>query len=197
MHTLPLLLLLCFNPIIAYHAKHLPNCGFQMTIQIPESVGLPPVGSHIYAEWREEASDEPERWYHCSVEESAQRPKQVKSESHSVNAYADDVTLFSTSKEAHQTVLLELDEKCSEIGLQIHPDKCVSYAFNGQKICCVTTFKFQQGSTKNITFAPSKFLGQTLGANSRSTRSLYPPKNHRESIFSPKSDQPETYQRGI
>jgi len=68
--------------------------------------------------------------------------------------------------------LLELDDKCSEIGLQIRPDKCVSYVFNGQKICSGTTFKFQQGSTKNITSAPSKFLGQTLGANSRSTRSL-------------------------
>ena len=132
MHTLPLLFLLCFNPIIAY-AKHLPNCGFQMTIQIPESVGLPPVGSHIYAEWREEASDEPERWYHCSVEESAQRPKQVKSESHSVNAYADDVILFSTSKEAHQTVLLELDEKCSEIGLQIPPISVSHMSSMGRK----------------------------------------------------------------
>jgi len=68
--------------------------------------------------------------------------------------------------------LLELDDKCSEIGLQIRPDKCVSYVFNGQKICSGTTFKFQQGSTKNITSAPSKFLGQTLGANYRSTRSL-------------------------
>ena len=184
MHTLPLLFLLCFNPIIAY-AKHLPNCGFQMTIQIPESVGLPPVGSHIYAEWREEASDEPERWYYCSVEESAQRLKQVKSESHSVNAYADDVILFSTSKEAHQIVLLELDEKCSEIGLQIHPNKCVSYVFNGQKICRGATFKFQQGSTKNITSAPSKFLGQTLGANSRSTRSLYPQKRSQRKYIQP------------
>ena len=170
----PLLFLLCFNPIIAY-AKHSPSCGFQMSIQLPESVGLPPLGSHIYAEWREEVSNEPEGWYHCCVEEyksdgtvvlryrdgasetlnlhsinwafarksgkcflpagtnpphyplkkvreAAQRPKQVKSESHSVKAYADDVTLFSTSKEAHQTVLLELDDKCSEIGLQIHPD---------------------------------------------------------------------------
>ena len=106
------------------------------------------------------------------VREAAQRPKQVKSESHSVKAYADDVTLFSTSKEAHQTVLVELDDTCSEIGLQICPDKCVSYVFDGQKICSGTTFKLQQCSTKNITSAPSKFLGQTLGANSRSTRSL-------------------------
>ena len=106
------------------------------------------------------------------VREAAQRPKQVKSESYSVKAFADDVTLFSTSKEAHQTVLLELDDKCSEIGLQIRPDKCVSYIFDGQKICSGTTVKSQQGSTKNMTSAPSKFLGQTLAAISRSNRSL-------------------------
>ena len=67
--------------------------------------------------------------------EAAQRPKQVKPESHSVKAYADNATLLSTSKETHQTLLLELDDKCSEIGLQIHPNKCVSFVFNGQKIC--------------------------------------------------------------
>ena len=107
--------------------------------------------------------------------EAAQRPKQVKSESHSVKAYADNAMLLSTSKEAHQTLLLELDDKFSEIGLQIHPNKCVSFVFNGQKICSGTTFKFQQVSSKNITSAPV-FLPEeghimrfmTLGASDRS-----------------------------
>ena len=63
-----LLFLLCFNHIITY-AKYSLSCGFQMTIQLPESVGLPPVGSHINVEWRDEVSDEPEGWYHCCVEE--------------------------------------------------------------------------------------------------------------------------------
>ena len=86
--------------------------------------------------------------------EAAQRPKQVKSESHSVKAYADNATLLSTSKEAHQTLLLELDDKCSEIGLQIHPNKCVSFVFNGQKICR----KYAENMQWHHLYVPTGFL---------------------------------------
>ena len=42
----PLLFLLSFNPIIAY-INHLPTCGFQMSIQLPDTAGLPPANLHI------------------------------------------------------------------------------------------------------------------------------------------------------
>ena len=191
-------------------------------LQLPESAGLPPVDSHIYVEWCEKDSDEPEGWYHYWVEqyqsdgsaalcykdgaseilnlhsinwsfarksgrcflpsgtapphhplkkvrEAAQCPKLVKSELHSVKAYADDVTLFSTSKKAHQAALISLDEKCSYIGLQIRPDKRILYIFDGHKTCSCTTFKLQQGYIQNITNAPSKFLGQQIGTSPTST----------------------------
>ena len=64
----PLLFLLSFNPIITY-IDHLPTCGFQMSIQLSDTAGLPPANSHIYVEWNEEDSEEPEGWYHCEVEE--------------------------------------------------------------------------------------------------------------------------------
>ena len=50
--------------------------------------------------------------------------------------------------------------------------KCVSYIFNGKKTHNRTTFNLQQGTTCNITSAPTKLLGQTIGANAQTTKSL-------------------------
>ena len=36
-------------------------------ITVPNSTGLPPVNSHIYLEWNEEESDEPNGWYLCKI----------------------------------------------------------------------------------------------------------------------------------
>ena len=79
--------------------------------------------------------------------------------------YADDTTLLSASPEDHQTALRQVDSKCSDLGLEIRPDKCVSYVFDGQKLNSRTTFEVHHGSTRNITSAPTKFLGQTIDAN--------------------------------
>ena len=43
----PLLFLLSFNPIISY-IDHFPTCGSQMSLQLPDTAGLPPANSHIY-----------------------------------------------------------------------------------------------------------------------------------------------------
>ncbi len=48
--------------------------------------------------------------------------------------YADDTTLLSASPEDHQTALRQVDSKCSDLGLEIRPDKCVSYDFDGRKM---------------------------------------------------------------
>ena len=83
--------------------------------------------------------------------------------------YADDTTLLSTSPEDHQSALKDIDCKCSDLGLEIRPDKCVSYVSNGQKVNNRITFKVHQGSTRNIT-APTKFLGQIIGATPTNTK---------------------------
>ena len=66
---------------------------------------------------------------------------------------------------------MEIDFKCRDLGLQLKPEKCVSYPFNGEKICSRTTFSLQDGSTRNISSAPTKFLGQTIGVGEQVTRS--------------------------
>ncbi len=204
------------------YIDHLPTCGFQMSIQLPETAGLPPANSHIYVEWNEEDSEEPKGWYHCEVEEykpdvsaticyrdgshesldlrsvnwsfarksakpflragleppqhplkktreAAQTLKQAKSNPYSV---LSPITMLSSSPDAHQAALSDVDRKCTDLGLQVRPDKCVSYIFDGKKTHNHTTFNLQQGTTHNITSAPTKFLGQTIGANAQTTKSL-------------------------
>ena len=84
--------------------------------------------------------------------------------------YVDDTTLLSALAENHQTAMRQVDSKCSDLGLEIRPDKCVSYVFDGQKLNSRTTFEVHHGSTRNITSAPTKFLGQTIGANPTNTK---------------------------
>ena len=94
---------------------------------------------------------------------AALQPKLVKMAPRLVMGYTDDTTLISASPEDHQSMLKQVDRKCSDLGLEIQPDKCVSYVFGGQKINSRTTFEVHQGFTRNI--CPHQVLGQTIGAN--------------------------------
>lgn len=80
--------------------------------------------------------------------------------------------MLSPSPDAHKAALSNVDRKCSDLGLQIHPDKCVSYIFDGKKTHNHTSFNLRQGPTRNFASAPTKFLGQTIGANPQTTKSL-------------------------
>ena len=92
--------------------------------------------------------------------EAAQTLKQAKSNPYSVLGYCDDITMLSSSPDAHQAALSDVDCKCTDLGLQVHPDKCASYMFNGKKTHNRTTFNLQQGTTRNITSALTKVFGQ-------------------------------------
>ena len=60
------LFLLAFNPIVRV-ANSLSTLGCSLKLPIPNSAGLPPLGSHLYVEWSEETSSEPQGWCSCSV----------------------------------------------------------------------------------------------------------------------------------
>ena len=92
--------------------------------------------------------------------EATQTLKQAKSNPYSVLGYCDDITMLSSSPDAHQAALSDVDCKCTDLGLQVHPDKCASYMFNGKKTHNRTTFNLQQGTTRNITSALTKVFGQ-------------------------------------
>ena len=100
----------------------------------------------------------------------AAKAKTIKLSPRTVLGYADDTTILSKSPEEHQQALIEIDNKCSDLGLEIRPDKCVSLIFNGRSMNKQRTFKIHQGHTRNISSTPTKFLGQTIGITIASTR---------------------------
>ena len=61
-----LIFLIAFNPIIQL-AQSLSTCGFRLKLLDPNTQELPKVNSHLYVQWDEESSDEPQGWYLAKV----------------------------------------------------------------------------------------------------------------------------------
>jgi hypothetical protein len=95
--------------------------------------------------------------------QEANQLKFTNSSSQSVKAYADDLTLISTTRPDHQAALHSIDNSCIDLGLEIRPDKCVSFCYDGEKPLPCTTFTLNARSTRNISSGPTKFLGETIG----------------------------------
>ena len=93
------------------------------------------------------------------------------SSEHKVKGFADDLSVFSFSKDDHQQALTVIDEKCSSIGLEIRPDKCFSLLITKGR---VTNPKFDIHGfpTSNIKSNPTKFLGRILGASTSNSKKL-------------------------
>ena len=81
---------------------------------------------------------------------------------HRIKAFADDLSVLSTDKAEHQSILSTLDTKCKELDLHLKPEKCISFAFNGSSVDKSVTFRLGTGETTNISRNPSKFLGKFL-----------------------------------
>ncbi len=89
------------------------------------------------------------------VKESSARKKYFLSDPQCVKAYADDLTIISNHKDAHQDILSIWDE--ASLSREIKPEKSISYCFDGQK-------------TRNISTGPTKFLGETIGLTLHQSR---------------------------
>ena len=75
---------------------------------------------------------------------------------HRVKGFADDLTVFSSSKEEHESTLSDVDSKCKDLDLTIRADKCVSMVFDGNEE--KATFRVGDGVTRNITDGATTFL---------------------------------------
>jgi hypothetical protein len=98
--------------------------------------------------------------------------KYTWSEDQRVKAYADDLTYLSVSKDDHQLALTAISQSCQELDLEIRPDKCVTYCFDGQKPLPRMYFSLINGNTSNISTAPTKFLGETIGITLNTSKRL-------------------------
>ena len=61
-------------------------------------------------------------------------PKYQNSSPHCVKGFADDLAIVSQHEHDHASVLCTVSKKCSDIDLEIRPDKCVSVVYNGSKV---------------------------------------------------------------
>ena len=103
------------------------------------------------------------------IREETAKPK-FNSSSHSATAFADDLSVFSSSSEDHQSLLLTIDNKCSDLDSTLKPEKCVSIVFNGSKMDHTTTFSLRNGSTHDIADTPTKLLGRLIAVSTSKTK---------------------------
>ena len=68
------------------------------------------------------------------VRDEISKPKFCYSSQHSAKAFADDLSVFSSSLQDHQSLLQTLDNKCSDLDLSLKHEKCISIVFNGHKM---------------------------------------------------------------
>ena len=75
-----------------------------------------------------------------------------------------------------------MDDACRDLGLEIRPDKCVSYCFNGEKPLPRTDFNLREGKTRNISSGPTKYLGETIGLSPTLSKRAATKKTHKEAL---------------
>ena len=91
---------------------------------------------------------------------------------HKLKAFADDLTVISSSKEDHQSALTKINSYCLDLGLTLKPSKCVSFVFDGKRANKSATFSIGDGESSNIFVKPTKFLGMVCGHTATSTRCI-------------------------
>ena len=97
------------------------------------------------------------------LREEARKVKFFQSYPHTVKAFADDLTVLSQRLVDHHEALLQVESCCSDLDLELQPDKCVTISYNGKQIVRDAKVKLLTGSTRSITSGSTKFLGHLLG----------------------------------
>ena len=71
---------------------------------------------------------------------------------------------------AHSSALKIIDQKASSLDLNLKPEKCVSFLYDGKDIDKRSTFSLSHVSTRNISVAPWKVLGHILAVSPTGSR---------------------------
>jgi len=102
-----------------------------------------------------------------------QKAKEIKiclSIHHTVKGFADDMMVISLNISAHSSAFKIIDQKASSLDLNLKPEKCVSFLYDGKDIDKRSTFSLSHGSTRNISVAPWKVLGHILAVSPTGSR---------------------------
>ena len=100
-------------------------------------------------------------------------PKSLKyalGKEHKITAFADDMSIITSTQDDHQSALRDIDNACNSIFLHLKPSKCVSIVLENGSIVPNRTFHLVEGTTRSISKGPTKFLGQTIASSNTLTK---------------------------
>jgi len=86
-----------------------------------------------------------------------------------IKSYADHVTLISCDFNVHKSVLHLIDLKATDLDLSFKPHKCISFLFDGAKVC-TQGLPLSRGTTRSITKGHTKFLGKIIDVSLSTTK---------------------------
>ena len=84
---------------------------------------------------------------------------------HTVKGFTDDLSVFSSSISEHHSLLSDLSTYSQNLISHSDPVSVISVIFDGNKMNYKTTFSLANGSTRNITAAPTKILGKLIAGS--------------------------------
>ena len=79
--------------------------------------------------------------------------------------------MFSSSREVHVAAVQSIHKHCSDLAFALKSSNCVSFGYDSKEVLnsATCTFPIGDGSTRNISTGPTKFLGHTVSYNLRAT----------------------------
>ena len=77
---------------------------------------------------------------------------------HTVKAYADYITIISSSLDDHKSCLSEISSKAADLDFTLKPEKCSSILFDGKKLIK----SLLSGHTQDIATSSWKILGHLI-----------------------------------
>ena len=104
------------------------------------------------------------------IRQDAKELKYCLSSPHTVKGFADDLSVFSSNINEHQSLSFDFSTSSQDLDLTLRPDKCISVIFNGNKMDHKITFSLANGSTRKIAEARTKILGKLIAGSSSLTK---------------------------
>ena len=104
------------------------------------------------------------------IRERMKEPKSVAGKPHCAEAFADDLSIISSSKTDHQSTLDSIHQHSTSLDLVLKPPKCLSYCFSGKSSSSVQCFRLGNNHTVNVSTKPAKFLGKIIGSTPSATK---------------------------
>ncbi len=94
------------------------------------------------------------------IREKVKKPKTLSAKPHCAKTFVDDLSVLSSNKSDHQSILNSIQQSCTILDLVLKPAKCLSFCFSGKANIPDQCFNVGDKLTTNVSCKPAKFLGR-------------------------------------